>query len=195
MPTKTQLAGLKREAASLVREGFLSRNTIVSLLRGWGESYGHPDLRTVRMAVADAILTHHRRQARWTRPTDCDRLDAAFEEMTRHGLIAEQYFTDCASEGHFQLLDEVKKADPKEVIGYAFYHEQATEHAIKSGWLYIHFDAREKHRGKKRRVGWIVFEAVTAAGLRAVWDGDPGRAVEVELTWRKRRTDKLPKGK
>ena len=195
MPTKKQLANLKREAAALVREGFPTRQEIVSLLRGWGESYGHPDAATVRTAVADAILAHHRRQATWTHPTDCDKLDAAFDALTRGGVIALQDFTDCSADGHDMLREEMKTSSPSEAIGYAFYHEQATESAIECGELYIQFDARENHRGKRRRIGQMVFDALTAAGLEAGWNGDPDQAVQVTVNWQKRRKDRLPKTK
>ncbi len=195
MPTKTQLADLKREAAALVREGFYTRRVIVELLRGWGESYGHPNATTVRACVADAIVAHHRQQAKWTTPTDCDKLDAAFVALNQSGIIAEQNFTDCSADGHQLLHEQVKAADPGTVIGYAFYHMQATLSTIECGELHIQFDARENHRGKKKAIGRKVVAALTAAGLKASWDGNPDRAVEVELTWRKRRTDRLPKGK
>ncbi len=195
MPTKRQLADLKREAAALVREGFPTRAEIVSLLRGWGESYGHPDAVTVRRVVAGAILAHHRRQAKWTRPTDCDKLDVAFDALTRSGVIACQDFTDCSADGHQLLRDEVKSTSPSEVIGYAFYHMQATLNAIESGHLHIKYDARENHRGKRRRIGQKVVDALTAAGLKTEWNSDPDTAVRVILKWQKRRKDRLPKRK
>jgi hypothetical protein len=95
MPTKKQLAELKQDITAAVSEGFSSRDDILDRFveDPDEETYGELDEDEVERLVDAAILAHHRKQAKWTAPTDCDRLDVAFKALNRQGVVARQNFT------------------------------------------------------------------------------------------------------
>lgn len=198
MPTKTQLANLKRGIAAQVAEGFTEADEIVM---GFvedpdEEEYGELDEEAVEKLVDQAIRAHHVKQTKWPPPTDCDKLDAAFKALERKGIVARQHFTCCSNCGHHEIWDEIKEAQAKrKVIGYAFYHMQDTQSAVDGGGIYVKFAAVENDDVKKRLVGQKIVDALTTTGLKPRWDGDPGCAIAVRLKWRKRRKDKPSKGK
>jgi hypothetical protein len=198
VPTKKQLANLKRAAAAYVAEGFSDRADIIARFTDDPdeEEYGEVDEEAVEALVDLALRAHHTKQKRWKLPTDCDKLDTAFKSLERKGVVARQNFTCCSNCGHHEIWDEVKQTRAKgKVIGYAFYHQQDTEAAVDGGGIYVKFAAVENDDVKKRLVGQKVVDSLTAAGLKPRWDGDPGCAVAVKLKWRKRRKDKMPKRK
>jgi hypothetical protein len=49
----------------------------------------------VERVTAELLEEHRRRQGQWDGPTDCDRLDEAFAELDRGGVVARQNFTCC----------------------------------------------------------------------------------------------------
>jgi hypothetical protein len=198
MPTQKQLANLKRAVVAHVAEGFSTRVDIVGRFTEDPDEdeYGELDEEAVEKLIDQAILAHHVKQAKWGTPTDCDRLDAAFKSLERKGVVAWQNFTCCSNCGHHEVWDEIKEMQKKrKVIGYAFYHMQDTESAVDGGGIYVKYAAVENDDEKKKVSGQKVVDALTATGLKPDWDGDPGCAVAVKLKWRKRRKDKLPKGR
>ncbi|MCU0702511.1 MAG: hypothetical protein MUF18_00780 [Fimbriiglobus sp.] len=66
---------------------------------------------------------------------------------------------------------------------------------MAGGGIYVKFAAIEDDDVKKRLVGQKIADALTAAGLKPKWGGDPNTAVFVKLKWRKRRKDRVPKRK
>jgi cytochrome c556 len=198
MPTKKQLANLKRAVAAQVAEGFTEADEIVMgfVEDADEEEYGELDEEEVETLVDQSIRAHHRKQVRWKLPTDCDKLDAAFKALERKGVVARQHFTCCSNCGHHEIWDEIKEVRAKrKVVGYAFYHMQDTQAAVDGGGIYVKFSAVEDDDVKKRVVGQKVVDSLTAAGLKPRWDGNPNCAIAVSLKWRKRRTDKPSKGK
>jgi hypothetical protein len=95
VPTKRQLARLKKDIAAYVAEGFSSRRDIVGRYVDDPdeEIYGEVAESTVVAFVEEAIRSHHVKQATWTKPTDCDKLDTAFKTLERQGIVARQRFT------------------------------------------------------------------------------------------------------
>jgi hypothetical protein len=54
---------------------------------------GQIDLeRTVARITDEELEAHRRREATWTSPTDCDRLDRAFARLEMSGILARQDF-------------------------------------------------------------------------------------------------------
>jgi hypothetical protein len=70
---------------------------------------------------------------------------------------------------------------------------QDVEAAVASGGIYIKYDAAENDPVKKKLIGQKIVKALTAAGLKPKWDGDPDTAVFVPMKWKKRRKDRLKK--
>lgn len=89
------LQQFRSQAEERVREGFDSRDSIID-----GVTESIQDEHSVEIARRDAarivdeeLLVHYDRQSTWTEPTDCDKLDAAFAEMERQGVVARQHFS------------------------------------------------------------------------------------------------------
>jgi hypothetical protein len=195
VPTKKQLAELKKAIAAHVAEGFSSRANIVGRFTEDldEEEYGEHDEAAVERYVEEAIRAHHVKQATWTTPTDCDKLDAAFRSLNRKGIIARQNFSCCSTCGHYEMGLELKGPRRRRMTGYAFYHIQDTESAVEGGGVYIKFGATSSDRVGNEAVGLKVTDSLTAAGLMHEWNGDPDTAVFVPLKWKKRRKDRLKK--
>src|SRR5262249_51814859 len=65
----------------------------------------------------------------WPEVTDCDRLDAAFDELDAAGVVARQHFSCCGTCGDTEIRDEMQQAvkDGVPVRGFTFFHVQDTE--------------------------------------------------------------------
>ena len=120
-------------------------------------------------------------QAAWPARTDPDALEAAFEALDEHGIVAREDFACCARCGHAEIRAEMDESSR----GYVFFHQQRTEAAVLSGELYLNFGAREPHRAED--VALEVAERLRAEGLTVEWNGDANTAVLVRpIVWLKR---------
>jgi hypothetical protein len=88
-------AELRERITAAVAEGFGTRDEVADDFTELAKAdYGRDDLDPIIDQLTDeAIADHHRQQAEWTEPTDCDRLDQAFEELEARGVVARQHFT------------------------------------------------------------------------------------------------------
>lgn len=138
----------------------------------------NPDDR-VRRIVAEEWPVRFEAEKSWPAVTDCDRLDAAFAELQRSGIVARQDFTCCRNCGETEIRAELADTDE----GYVFFHAQDTERAVEGGALWLRYGAVT---GPATPVGQRVADALTRHGLTVDWDGDPERAIRVPLTWQRR---------
>lgn len=129
--------------------------------------------------VEEALRDRERAVAGWPPVTDCDRLDAAFIDLERSGVIARQHFTCCNTCGHAEIHDHVHDAleRGRRADGYVFYHWQDTEHAVTGGSLHLRYSAD---------IGPRVVEALRAHGFAPAWDGDAARTIQVPIAWMRR---------
>ena len=118
----------------------------------------------------------------------CDCLDQAFAALERSGVVARQNFACCQTCGHAEIGDEIAEAQEKaDVVGYTFYHMQDTERAAEGGGLYLSYGALEQTESALQKVGRSIVEALRKEGLKAEWDGDPKKRIEIrDLLWRRR---------
>jgi hypothetical protein len=137
----------------------------------------------------EAIEAHRREQATWPAVTDCDRLDAAFVELERSGIVARQNFTCCQTCGHYEIGDEITAAREagREVRGYTFYHMQDTESAVEGGGLCLAYGALEPGDGALVAVGREIVKVLCRHDLKPEWDGSGAKRIFVSLDWKRRR--------
>ena len=121
-------------------------------------------------------------QETWEGPTDADRLTLAFRALDAAGITAREHFTCCRGCG----LSEIG-AEREDARGFVFFHRQCTESAAGGHGLTLLYGGFDGSARTTTAVGHEVVAALGAAGLSAVWNGNPDRAVELRpLTWHRR---------
>ncbi|MER6493555.1 MULTISPECIES: DUF6891 domain-containing protein [Streptomyces] len=119
----------------------------------------------------------------WPTTTDPDRLTRAFDALTTRGVTARENFTCCRTCGTAEIGAERAEGDR----GFVYFHTQCTESAAEGRGLMLLYGGFDGSAETTREVGHDVVAELGAAGLSAVWDGDPDKAIEIRpLDWRKR---------
>src|SRR5262249_19629581 len=139
----------------------------------------------VERLTREAVQEHRRQQSEWVGPTDCDRIDQAFADLESEGIVARQNFTCCQNCGHYEIGDEIARAEGP-VDGYVFYHAQDTEGAVDGSFLFLAFGATQGGDGAVEAVGRRIVAALERAGLTVDWDGTRSRRIGVPAEWRRR---------
>jgi hypothetical protein len=185
------LEDLRAFIAYRVREGFESIHEIVKNATEYAfEKYERDNLHPeIKRMTAELIAAHQADQADWEGQTDCDRLDAAFAFLNRQGIVARQDFSCCNNCGFTEIWDEIEEEEKRQPVeGYAFYHLQATERAIKLGQLLIVYGCIEEDGEALVRVVNRVVAELRHAGLNASWGGTAYHPIVVDgIIWRRRR--------
>lgn len=188
---------LREAARALVRQGFDPRDDMVQLLvEVYSEEGKQVSVATARRLVDEELERHREEEATWLQPTDCDKLDAAFAQLERSGIIARQDFSDCGTCGSGEmeaLIDQAMRRGRK-VRGYTFFHDQDTEGAL-DGELYLAYGAVKEGEPAFVAIGHEVARALRAEGLAVEWNGDIERRIGVRLEWRKRRFTRGPQAR
>ena len=193
-------ADLEKEVREVViarvAEGFESRADIVAgTVDLLSEDFDQRELRAeVKRIVEIELVAQRQREQAWTTPTDCDRLDAAFAELERTGILARQNYEDCQTCGSAAIAGEMdaRHRAGKTVRGYVYYHQQDTEAAVE-GDLYLAYGA---HGGNDQAVAAVAREVVRTLarhGLKVRWDNDVSKRIVVQLDWKRRRFTRPPR--
>ncbi|MFJ3230165.1 DUF6891 domain-containing protein [Streptomyces sp. NPDC086787] len=123
-------------------------------------------------------------QEAWDGVTDPERVALAFGALEETGITARENFTCCRGCG----MTEVG-AERDDARGFVFFHQQVTEIAANGHGLSLYYGGFDGSAETTTAVGREVVAALTAAGLSAMWDGNPDKAIELHpLDWRKRLT-------
>ena len=127
-------------------------------------------------------------QMLWPEVTDCDKLDAAFEVLEQHGVIAAHNFTCCQSCGSAEMEDLLNDESNSSSYcwGGCFYHSQDTLFAVDHGDLHIAYLTKDMSEYSLRMLGGLITEVCCDYGLKAFWDGSIDSRVKVELDWKRR---------
>ena len=179
-----------REIDGLVRGSFEERARIIEILCEEMYEPGELDEAEVVAAVDAAFAALAQDKATWPTTTDCDRLDGAFAALNARGIIALQNAGYTQSDGY----DDVRQSyhahsDRDAVIGYCFYHGQDLERAVHGEGLYLAFgpmDAK-KEETEGPRIGAMIVEELTRAGLDAKWNGTFAQRIFIPaIDWKRR---------
>jgi len=173
----------RRAAEEFVRlrvdSGFDTRRAIVEDLLDYFEP--EPLIRAQAVPIVTDIWERRlAEQAEWPETTDPDRVATVFQELDERGITARMHFTCCGNCGQAEIGAEAAE----DARGYTFFHRQDTERVARGGDLWLSFGGFTETTAA---VGHEVNDALSAAGLSAVWDGSPGTAIRVTgLDWHKR---------
>lgn len=186
------LAEMEREVDCLVRAGFDEREAIIQQTVDYlsGIEYDSDWLLTqVTERVDQRLQQHYAEQKQWTHETDCDRLDDAFAELDRNGIVARQHFACCQTCGHEAMQQEMAVAQRyRPVRGYVFFHRQDTESAVRSGHLYLAYCSVSYKPDEAVPVAQEVVDTLRRAGLEVDWNGSVQTRICIKnITWQRRR--------
>ncbi len=185
------LEGLRGHIDRDVASGFYDEDEIlkngVAAFDGELES---ADLRREAQAhLKRALAVHAADQKNWPAHTDCDRLDAAFEELEAEGVISRQNFSCCGTCGSSEIWDEIAAVEKggSAARGYAFYHMQDTESAAEGDGLYLNYGACTEGEEAALAIGQEIVSRLEEHGLSTDWDGRWETRIRVDLDWKRRR--------
>lgn len=144
--------------------------------------------RKIKTFVNGMLLAHHLQQDNWVNATDCDRLDDAFVELDRAGIIARHNYECCQDCGKHYILHEMKEqSESRDIKGYVFYHAQDTDSAVRSGYLYLAFGAGNDSLVEAGHIGNKIVAVLHRHGFRIEWNGSPAFRIKIQINWQRRR--------
>jgi hypothetical protein len=138
--------------------------------------------------LSDAVRRHLAEEAKWPAVTDCDRLDAAFAELEKEGVVCRQNFSCCGTCAVGEIIDVMQEesAQGRDVIGCAHYNCQTTESAVEGQGIHLSYGAICGGDTESVAIGHRIARAVAAHGLTVTWDGDLTKRIHVALDWKRR---------
>ncbi|MFI9272184.1 DUF6891 domain-containing protein [Kitasatospora sp. NPDC052896] len=176
---------LERHVREVLVGGYASRAELTELAEEYLVSEDRRPVSSEQArALADRMwLERVAEQAEWRGETDPERLTRAFIALQEAGVTARENFTCCRNCGQSEIAGE----GGPDARGFVYFHSQCTDSAAAGhglALLYGGFDGSSETTGA---IGREVVAALEVVGLRAEWDGDPGRAITVTpLDWRRR---------
>jgi hypothetical protein len=139
--------------------------------------------------VHEAWEQHFLEQSSWPTTTDCDRLDVAFGELNRAGVVARQHFSCCGTCAAAEIRNVMGElaAQGASVRGYTSYDVQSTESAARGYGIALNYGASEDGEAAALRIGHEVVDALSRHGLTTDWNGTWEKRITVQLDWKRRR--------
>ncbi|MEV4192429.1 DUF6891 domain-containing protein [Streptomyces toxytricini] len=178
-------AALEKRVREVLVAGYASRAELVELAEDYLVTEDRrPVSHEQAQALADRLwLERVAEQAEWQGETDPERLTRAFAALQEAGITARENFACCRSCGHSEIGDE----GGPHTRGFVYFHTQCTESAAHGHGLTLFYGGFDGSSETTAAIGHEVVAALSAVGLPAEWDHDPGRAVTVTpLDWRRR---------
>lgn len=135
--------------------------------------------------VLDAALAaHYEAQKTWG-ITDCERLDAAFDELNQRGIVARQHWSCCGTCGVAEIWHEMQSFE--EARGYTFYHWQDSDSAAEYGGLYLNYGAVADEEQTNVDLAWEIVNVLRKHDLKVAWSGNLATRILINLDWKHRR--------
>ena len=170
---------------SHVWSGFSSPAVVDQLIDDLLE--GDADEAFLRAAVGPEFARKQAAEATWPQTTDCDRLDAAFETLNVHGIIALQNAGYTLSDGISDVAEVLHTRGREGVQGYCFYHGQDLERAMAGEGIMLAFGSLDDDQTHKLAVGQRVREILESCGFTVQWNGDSETRLNLPgLDWKRR---------
>jgi Arc/MetJ-type ribon-helix-helix transcriptional regulator len=183
---------LADEIGLQVKAGYSSRAEIIEAAIDMynDEAEDHHQLRRLVAQLTDsALAVHYAEQRTWEHVTDCDKLDEAFAELDRNGIVARQNFACCQTCGHTEISYELGKTSVhRRVRGYAFFHQQDSETVASTDNLYLAYGAFNQGDDEALAVAWEVVRTLRQHGLSVEWNGKISKRIRIkDIHWQRRR--------
>jgi hypothetical protein len=150
--TEAQLAELRETASEWIAPGFRSRIGMAEEMVDFRDDIEVPSevlLDAARRVIDEVWRDRLAQEARWNDTGDFGRLERAFANLTRQGLVCRMDFTCCQTCGTAEIDDERTLRTPKnegeypyEQWAYTFFHQQDSERLLDPGAvLYLSYSA------------------------------------------------------
>jgi hypothetical protein len=173
-----------------LRAGYDDDDEVLSGALDYAGDEFEVDEKRGRIILDEELAALHEEMLSWPATTDCDRLDAAFAELERAGIVARANFTCCSNCGESEIGNEMDEAVKQgtSVRGYTFFHQQDTDRAAAGdGGVLLKYGPNPFDENEVVRIGRQIQHIVERNGLRTEWDGSANRCIEVLLAWKRRR--------
>lgn len=175
-----------------VKVGYDSRDEIIAAaVDMFDEDFDDKqELRRLATRLTDsALAAHYTEQRTWACETDCDKLDEAFAELDRLGIVARQNFACCQTCGHTEIDYEIgKTVVHRRVHGYVFFHGQDSEHVANNDSLYLAYGSVSCNDDDSVAVGHEIVAVLKKHGLVVEWNGLIQKRIRIkDIRWQRRR--------
>ncbi|MEV5596489.1 hypothetical protein [Streptomyces sp. NPDC052496] len=176
---------LERRVREVLAGGYASRASLAELAEDFlATEDRRPVSREQARALADRMwLRRVAEQATWQGETNPERLTRAFDALQEAGITTRENFTCCRHCGQSEIGGEAAPG----ARGFVYFHAQCTASAAAGHGLTLLYGGFDGSPETTAAIGHETVAALETVGLRAEWDGDPGRAITVApLVWRRR---------
>lgn len=176
-----------------VKIGYASREEIIEsaadMFRDDFEDR-HELRRLATRLTESALAEHYTEQRTWSHETDCDKLDEAFAELDRNGIVARQNYTCCQTCGHTEIAYETGKTSVhRRVYGYVFFHHGDAESVPSDGTLYLAYGSvLNRSDDGAIAVAHDVVAVLKKYGFTVEWNGMIQKRIGIrDICWQRRR--------
>lgn len=141
----------------------------------------------MRELIVQEFSEKNKQEETWSTTTDCDRLDAVFNELNSKMIIAIHNAGYTTSDGHDEVGEIHSQMPHGTYKGYCFYHGQDLERAVIGGGLWLAYgDMKDTDEGKIA-VAEIITKTLQAHGLDFEWDGTSNRRINIpRINWQRK---------
>lgn len=191
-----------RDAEEMIRRGlaagFDSHESLIEYAADMlSESHEGGDFKGVATAALARVLEERKQEMRsWPAVTDCDRLDAAFEELNAMGIMARHNWTCCGTCAAAEMPLEMDRLHGQwegvPIVGNVYYHAQDSEGAADGEHLWLGYgsmkecDSDEEYQANSVKIAEMAVQVLESHGLKVSWDGHISKRLCVELKWQRR---------
>jgi hypothetical protein len=142
-------------------------------------------------AIQRAFVRRMEEMQAWPVKTDCERLQAAFDALGKHGIVALENCGFTQEDGRARAAHVAVVRDELGTVandGYCFCHDQDVVRALEGDGLYLAFGSfREETGSHRQEVGEAVVRACLDQGLKVDWNLSPDTRIALRnFSWQRR---------
>lgn len=188
---------IQEYAELYVRAGYLTRTEAVeALVETMIDDAGLSDeaVRAAAGAAVDQWFARVNDEATQWGITDNDCLALAAADLERFGILFRENYSCCQNCGFGEIEEEIaaSRDNGSEYRGFAFFHEQDTESAVRGDGLHLAYGAVGEFADEPAydeaavAVGHEIVDALRRAGLRPRWNGRIEQRIEIrKIRWQR----------
>ncbi|MEN8905178.1 MAG: hypothetical protein ABF289_04375 [Clostridiales bacterium] len=150
----------------------------------------HPEI-DIKNDILKIIDRHFnkkmREELRWYGKTDSENLNECFSYLNqKYNIYTRQNFTNCLTDGNYEILNIIKNDKNNNYIGYVYFHKQDLVRAIDYNCLFIAYGSTSLDNNDSIEIGKIVYENLKKFGFNPEWSGSPKNRIKISIEWKKR---------